>query len=62
MNLMNHKTKILGVATAALGFIQAYPGLNGMLGETAYAWTMFAIGIGVTICGFLNSQQAPPNA
>lgn len=59
MNLMNHKTKILGVTTVALGFIQAYPGLSDLLSPNAYAWTMMLIGLGVTICGFLNSQEKP---
>lgn len=58
MNPMNHKTKILGVATAVLGFVQAYPGLSDMLSPQTYAWTMFAIGVLVTACGFLNSQAA----
>lgn len=57
MNLNDHKTKILGVVTVALGFIQAYPGLPELLGPKPYAWTMFFIGIGVTVCGFLNSRQ-----
>lgn len=54
-----NKTKILGLFTVALGFIQAYPGLTELLSATAYAWTMFFIGLGVTICGFLNSKQGP---
>lgn len=57
MNLINHKTKVLGVVTAALGFIQAYPGLTELLSPKTYAWTMFAIGLGVTVCGFLNTQR-----
>lgn len=59
MNLNDHKTKILGVATVALGFIQAYPGLPELLTQTQYAWSMFVVGLGVTICGFLNSKGTP---
>lgn len=55
--LDNNKTKILGVTTAALGFVQAYPGLQNMLSPNAYAWTMFAIGLLVTVCGCLNSRE-----
>lgn len=58
MNVMDHKTKILGLATAVLGFVQAYPGLSDMLSPETYAWTMFVIGALVTGCGFLNSQAA----
>lgn len=57
-----HKTKALGIATAVLGFVQAYPGLSDLLSAQQYAWSMFAIGIGVTICGFLNSHQEQPSA
>lgn len=58
-----NKTKLLGIATTVLGFIQAYPGLKNMMSETAFGWTMFVIGIGVSICGFLNSNPstAPTN-
>lgn len=52
-----HKTKVLGAITVVLGFVQGYPGLSGMISESAYAWLMFCIGIGVTVCGFLNSYQ-----
>lgn len=54
--LNNNKTKVLGIATTVLGFIQAYPGLRDMMSPTAFGWTMFVIGIGVAICGFLNSN------
>lgn len=59
-----NKTKALGIATTVLGFIQAYPGLKNMMSETAFGWTMFVIGIGVSICGFLNSNPstAPDNS
>jgi hypothetical protein len=57
MNVMNHKTKILGALTVLLGFIQAYPGLSDMLAPQTYAWTMLVIGALVTVCGFLNSQE-----
>jgi hypothetical protein len=59
----NNKTKVLGIATTVLGFIQAYPGLRDMMTPTAFGWTMFVIGIGVAICGFLNSNPntAPPS-
>lgn len=59
----NNKTKVLGIATTVLGFIQAYPGLRDMMSPTAFGWTMFVIGIGVAICGFLNSNPntAPPS-
>jgi hypothetical protein len=57
-----HKTKALGIVTVALGFVQAYPGLTELLNPKAYAWTMFVIGLGVTVCGFLNSQQEIPDA
>lgn len=58
-----NKTKVLGIATTVLGFIQAYPGLKNMMSDTAFGWTMFFIGIGVAICGFLNSNPstAPTN-
>jgi hypothetical protein len=52
-----NKTKILGIATVLLGFVQAYPGLTDLLSPNAYAWTMFVIGAGVTVCGFLNSAS-----
>lgn len=53
-----NKTKALGIATTVLGFIQAYPGLRDMMSPTAFGWTMFVIGIGVAICGFLNSNPS----
>lgn len=53
------KTRILGIATVVLGFIQAYPGLRDLLSPTAYGWVMFTMGIGVTICGFLNARPTP---
>jgi hypothetical protein len=52
----NSKTRILGIATTVLGFVQAYPGLRDLLSDQAYAWTMFCIGLGVTVCGFLNAR------
>lgn len=61
MNLSQHKTKILGVITVALGFLQAYPGLPDLLPDTAYAWTMMVVGLGVTVCGYLNSQIGDDN-
>lgn len=62
-SINNNKTKVLGIATVVLGFIQGYPGLPDLLGTNAYAWAMFLIGGGVTICGFLNSNPntAPTN-
>lgn len=57
-SINNNKTKLLGIATTVLGFIQAYPGLRDMMSASAFGWTMFVIGIGVSICGFLNSNPA----
>jgi hypothetical protein len=55
-----HKTKLLGALTAALGFIQGYPGLSSMLEPKVYAWVMFAVGMLVVVCGFLNTMEEPP--
>lgn len=55
--LDNNKTKIVGMITIVLGFIQAYPGLPDLLSKTGYAWAMFIIGILVTAFGFWNTYQ-----
>jgi hypothetical protein len=62
--LTEHPTKIVGMLTAGLGFVQAYPGLPDLLGERTYAWVMFVVGLLVVMLGFWNTHranQAPPS-
>lgn len=57
--LNRHKTKVLGLATVVLGFLQTDPQLKALLPEAVYAWLMVVVGLGTVVCGFLNTFQAP---
>lgn len=56
--LNNYKTMILGAFTAALAFIQGYPGLSGLLTPNAYAWASFVLGLVLVVFGLMNTLQA----
>lgn len=52
-----HKTKLLGIATIVLGFLQTDQSLKALLPEQVYAWLMVAVGLGTLVCGFLNTFE-----
>lgn len=50
-----NKTKITGGLLTTLAFVQTNAALGTLLSPTAYAWTMFFVGLFVTFLGFLNN-------
>ncbi len=54
-----NKTKITGALLSVLAFIQTNSALGTLLSPTAYAWTMFFVGLFVTFLGFLNNPTPP---
>lgn len=56
--LNNYKTAIIGAVMAVLAFIQGYPGLTALLSKTTYGWVSFVLGLGLVVCGLINTQQA----
>lgn len=55
-----NKTKLTGAILAVLAFVQTNSALGTLLSPTAYAWTMFFVGLFVTFLGFLNNPTPPP--
>lgn len=56
--LDDHKTKILGAFVTALGALQANPELlRQVLSPTAFAWTMLAAGVIITVIGSTNTAR-----
>jgi hypothetical protein len=54
-----NKTKITGALLTTLAFVQTNAALGTLLSPTAYAWTMFFVGLFVTFLGFLNTPTPP---
>jgi hypothetical protein len=54
-----NKTKITGALLTTLAFVQTNSALGTLLSPTAYAWTMFVVGLFVTFLGFLNNPTPP---
>jgi hypothetical protein len=54
-----NKTKLTGAILAVLAFVQTNSALGTLLSPTAYAWTMFFVGLFVTFLGFLNTPTPP---
>jgi hypothetical protein len=54
-----NKTKITGAILTTLAFVQTNSALGTLLSPTAYAWTMFFVGLFVTFLGFLNNPTPP---
>lgn len=54
-----NKTKLTGAVLTTLAFIQTNSALGTMLSPTAYAWTMFFVGLFVTFLGFMNNPTPP---
>jgi hypothetical protein len=54
-----NKTKLTGAILSVLAFIQTNSALGTLLSPTAYAWTMFFVGLFVTFLGFLNTPTPP---
>lgn len=55
----NYKTVFVGALTSVISFIQGYQGLNAMLSAHSYTVVAFLLGIGLVICGIINTFQNP---
>ncbi len=61
MNIMNHKTKIVGVIGIVVGFLQMDPRLKNLMDPVAYEWLQVLLGLATVVCGFLNTRSQNSN-